>query len=381
MNLSRNAPIYHPFADLFARAIDSITAPLSPGTDRVYRGTARNFLLYLIGTYPHLQSLESLRRDPHVLGWLTHLRSRNPPLAPATYIMRILLLRGVFHELAWMEKLPELAHLLRRDDVPRAPQRMPRPLTAEQDQALQQELLRRNDLAANIFLLLRHTGMRIGEAADLSFDCLHATGPDQWSILVPLGKLKTERLVPVDASVCALVQRLRFFRSLEPLPSDGMLLARTCSKHTLTKKLRQYLQEVSTAAGISTRIVPHQLRHTYATEMLRSGVALPAIIKLLGHRSPDMTMLYLEVAPTDLEREFYRALTQPRYLVPHPTPPAISPRAGLDGVIDSLLYAQHTLEMFRRGLPGNALRHFLDRIANRLCKILSQTRKFATPEK
>src|SRR6202790_76827 len=38
------------------------------------------------------------------------------------------------------------------------------------------------------FLLLRHTGMRIGECVDLSYDCLRSTGPNQWTIHVPLGK-------------------------------------------------------------------------------------------------------------------------------------------------------------------------------------------------
>jgi len=33
---------------VFARAIDSICTPLSPATDRVYRGAARNFLLYRV---------------------------------------------------------------------------------------------------------------------------------------------------------------------------------------------------------------------------------------------------------------------------------------------------------------------------------------------
>ena len=50
--------------------------------------------------------------------------------------------------------------------------------------------------------------------------------PDRWAIHVPLGKLKTERMVPVDSFVCELVQRLRFFRSFDPLPADGRLLAR-----------------------------------------------------------------------------------------------------------------------------------------------------------
>ena len=68
--------------------------------------------------------------------------------------------------------------------------------------------------------------MRIGECADLSYDCLRSTGTGQWAIHVPLGKLKTERMVPVDFFVCELVQRLRFFRFLDPQPADGGLLAR-----------------------------------------------------------------------------------------------------------------------------------------------------------
>ena len=99
-------------------------------------------------------------------------------------------LRSVLTELAWSEQKPELDHLLRPEDVPRLPHRLPRPLTSQQDQQLQQELLRRNDRGANAFLLIRHTGMRIGECADLRCDCLHAIGPDQWTIHIPLGKLK-----------------------------------------------------------------------------------------------------------------------------------------------------------------------------------------------
>jgi integrase len=152
---------------------------------------------------------------------------------------------------------------------------MPRPLTAEQDHALQQELLRRNDLPANLFLLLRHTGMRIGEVVDLSFDCLHSQGPDRWAMLAPLGKLKRERMVPVDAMVCALVHRLRFFRSFEPQPADGRLLARTGDKNTFIRKLRQYFHEATAAAGIESRVVPHQLRH-YAASRTMPHVEVPA---------------------------------------------------------------------------------------------------------
>jgi site-specific recombinase XerD len=102
---------------------------------------------------------------------------------------------------------------------------------------------------------------------------------------VPLGKLKTERMVPVDSFVCESVQRLAFFRSLDLLPADGKLLARPRTKEALVRQLRDYLHQVCHALGLSTRIVPHQLRHTYATEMLRAGVGFPVLMKLLGHTS------------------------------------------------------------------------------------------------
>jgi site-specific recombinase XerD len=116
-----------------------------------------------------------------------------------------------------------------------APAEVPRPLTAPQDQLRQQEFLRRNDLGGNVFLWLRHTGMRVGECADLSCDCLRSTGPEQWAIPVPLGKLKTERMVPVDCFVCEVVQRLAFFRSRDPLPADGRLRARPRTKEALVR--------------------------------------------------------------------------------------------------------------------------------------------------
>ncbi len=53
-------------------------------------------------------------------------------------------------------------------------------------------------------------------------------------------------------------------------------------------------------------------------------------------------------------------------------------RAGLDGLIDSLLAAQHVLEMFRRALPNGTSRRRLDRLSNRLTKILSEARHLGT---
>ena len=113
--------------------------------------------------------------------------------------------------------------------------------------------------------------------------------------------------------------------------------------------------------------------------MLRAGVTFPALMKLLGHTSPEMTMQYLDVALHDLQREFELARSKPRHLVPQPRVSSATLRAGLDGLIDSLLATQHVLEMFRRTLPEGTSRRCLDRLSNRLTKIVIEARKLRTP--
>jgi site-specific recombinase XerD len=370
----RRPPLQHPLAPVFAHAVESLCTALTPSSKRNYDIAVRSFLVYLGTKHPKTTHLEQLRRDPHILGWMAQLRAQNAPLTAATCIGRLFALRTIFHELARTNHLPEMAHLLLREDIPRSPHTLPRPLTPEQDQLLQREFMRRNDLGGNVFLLLRTTGMRIGECADLSYDCLRSTAPNQWAIHVPLGKLKTERMVPIDAFGRDLVQRLRFFRSLDPLPLDGRLLARPGSKIAILVQLRDYLHQVCHSLGLSTHIVPHQFRHTYATEMLRSGVSFPVLMKLLGHVDPSMTMRYVDVALTDLEREFQLARSKPRHLTPQPKTSTAPVRAGLDGLIDALVAAQHLMEMFRRSLTTNARKRLL-RLSVRLIKILAEIKK------
>jgi hypothetical protein len=121
VKLCRYAPLEHPLVQQFQRAIDSLTAALSPASVRQYRAVARCFLIYLGDQHPDIRSLDQLRRDPHILGWFVDLRSQN--LAPAVYTARLLLMRCMLEELTWNAQLPDLAHLIRREDIPRAPQR------------------------------------------------------------------------------------------------------------------------------------------------------------------------------------------------------------------------------------------------------------------
>lgn len=375
--MNRLPPLQHPLTDLFRRAAQSLTTSHHHDAFRLYYCTIRNFLNFLGIHYPQVQSLQQLCRDPHILAWFASLRSHQPPLATITYSIHVSHLRRMFEELAWTEDHPVLTRLVLRQDTPRREYYLPRPLTVDQDKIVQQELLRRDDRNSNALLLLRHTGMRIGECADLSFDCLRLVGTDSWAIHVPLGKLKTDRLVPVDAFVCRLVDRLRLLRSQDPLPADGFLLARPSGRYALIRKLRKFWRDIVTTVGITKRLVPHQLRHSYGTEMARAGVSVPAVMKLLGHVNPEMTMHYLDVSLLDLQREFHLARSQPRHLLPASRLPASinSPQANLTSLLSSLYLAQHVLEMFRRTLPQGPDRDLLDRLANRLTKIASETRK------
>jgi hypothetical protein len=149
----------------------------------------------------------------------------------------------------------------------------------------------------------------------------------------------------------------------------------------LIRRLRAALQDVVAAAGITARIVPHQFRHSYGTEMLRAGVSFAAVMKLLGHKSPHMTLQYLEITQQDLQREFHLARSHPRHSAPSPRISSGSPpHADLASVIESLKAAQHVLEMFRRSLAADSARNLLGRLANRLVKILATVRKLNPPQ-
>jgi integrase len=52
--------------------------------------------------------------------------------------------------------------------------------------------------------------------------------------------------------------------------------------------------------------------------MIRAGMGFAAVMKLLGHTSPRMTMRYVDVTLTDLQREFQLARSKPRHLAPQP---------------------------------------------------------------
>ena len=166
----------------------------------------------------------------------------------------------------------------------------PRPLSPEDDQRLQEELRLTDSLYSNALRLARVTGIRIGECIHLPIDCQRHLGPEQWALHVPLGKLHTERLVPLDSEGLRLLARILELRA-QASParlrkSEGFLLPRVGGRFALFQTLRVALADFAKRARCTdtSPISPHRLRHTWASDTLRRGVSLPALTELMGHK-------------------------------------------------------------------------------------------------
>jgi len=342
----------HPLEEALRARVRLLATTLRPSTAGQYRFTVTLFMAYLRQSFPEVRRANQLHRDPHILGWLEYLWRRvsrsGKPLSASSRAAHLIRLRKLFDLLA-DHAFPPRPGLLFSEDIPRLDQVLPRPLSPEDDVRLMAELQFRNDLPSNALLLVRLTGLRIGEAADLAADCLQHLGGEQWALHVPLGKLHTERWTPVDQEVRALIARLAFLRALPPAAPPEFLLPRPRGRNQLVAQLRAALSEAATQAGIAAHVVPHQLRHTYATSMLRAGVSLPGLMKFLGHRTANMTLRYVEVTQKDLQREFQLARQHPRYLMPLPQPTAVPEPDAADAaaVEQRVTAAMRVLELFR----------------------------------
>jgi site-specific recombinase XerD len=55
---------------------------------------------------------------------------------------------------------------------------------------------------------------------------------------------------------------------------------------------------------------PHRFRHTFASDMIRAGVSLPALMQLMGHAYIQTTLVYVQVTPLEVYQQYARAVAQ-----------------------------------------------------------------------
>ena len=308
-----------PFHQTLKRYLELRATTLRLGTVKQYRSNVLSLIRFLLSQHPEIDSFSKLRRQ-HVEGWLQLLAKGPRPLRNGTRRERIRNLVRFLDDLCdwnWAEAPPP--GLIRLDDFPPSDRYLPRPLPPDVDSALMEALREDGHLLSLGLILARRTGLRVGELCHLELDCLLEDSPGRYSLRVPLGKLRSERVIPIEPETAELIRTIKHLRGERPPgldPDTGRsveaLFPNPWNDFIGTYPFRRKLRSVAKSAGISENVHPHRLRHTYATELVRGGLNLVGVMKLLGHRTIKMTLRYVEVTNEDLGRDYLRAMENAR---------------------------------------------------------------------
>jgi integrase len=281
-----------------------------------------HFGRHLATVDPDLDTLAGLDRQRHIETYLAATATSRTmrgaaPISVGEQRNRIITLGRFLTDITewgWPDAPPR--RLVFSRDIPKQPRALPRYLPADADRRIAEALhASPNRLFADALLLARATGLRVGELCDLELDCVHEI-PDAGAWLkVPLGKLATERMVPLDEATVALIDQIVATRSPGrplPHPKTGrptQFLLTHHGKRICTATLRAELARASETAGLP-KATPHQLRHSWATALINSGCSLQALMLMLGHTSAAMSLRYARLFDATVKADYERALTQ-----------------------------------------------------------------------
>ncbi|MCK8672221.1 tyrosine-type recombinase/integrase [Rhodococcus sp. HM1] len=294
------------------------------------------FADYLTTNHPEVTSLEDLDRS-HIEGFLVWNRTRTwrgqraaagagRIISKAVIQSTVLSVRNLLEDITewgWEQAPPR--RLVFAADVPKLDQPLPRALPPDIDAAVMNAVSQLDDSFARIGLtVLRGAGLRVGELLDLELGSVIDYGPAGTWLKVPLGKLATERMVPLSATTIAALDEWTGGRGIcRPLPhprtgelTDFLFVAhgRRLSQTRLRNGLLAAVEACGLrgAGGAPLVVTPHQLRHTWATELANAGMSLQALMALLGHVTPQMTLRYATLASPTLRDAYDQAMGKMR---------------------------------------------------------------------
>ena len=324
------------------RYLQLVATTLRPGTLAMRADSLIVFFEYLAAAHPQVQRLTQLTRT-HLEGFLiyNHRRpwrgrvARDKPVAASVSKRTIVDVRAFFDDLAiwgWAERPP--ARIVHPGDIPRLDRPLPRALSPDHDRDLMAAVADLNDpFARHGLTILRGTGLRLGELLDLELDCLLDFASHGSWLKVPLGKLGTERTVPLDETTLSALDGWTAQRgsqralpnSRHGQPTDFLFVE---NGHRLSPyRLRRGLADAAAAAGLRGRdgatlnVTPHQLRHTYGTTLVNGGMSLQALMALLGHVTAEMTLRYASLASPTVRAAYDQAMNKARHRLTLPIAP------------------------------------------------------------
>ena len=154
------------------------------------------------------------------------------------------------------------------------------------------------------------TGMRVSELVSVPVENVDL----KMQYLIVMGKGSKERMLPLGRTALKYLERyLNVVRPqlLHNKPDSCKELFVTSWGGPLTRqRVNELLEGYAQSAGITKRVTPHMLRHSFATHLLNNGTDLRVVQELLGHADISTTQIYSHLDMARL-REVYDK-THPR---------------------------------------------------------------------
>lgn len=169
----------------------------------------------------------------------------------------------------------------------RAPQRVPVTLTPEEVTRLLEAV--RNQRDRTTMEIAYATGLRLGEVLHLKVSDIDS---GRMILRVDQGKGKKDRNVMLGP---ALLETLRAYWKRYK-PKDLLFPGKDPRRPVHETLVQRAFTQAKREARIQKRVSFHSLRHSFATQLLESGVNVRTIQSLLGHRSLGTTQRYTHVA-------------------------------------------------------------------------------------
>ena len=143
----------------------------------------------------------------------------------------------------------------------------------------------------DVFVFQCYTGMAYSDAMAFSLDKCQQDG-DRLTYSAPRVKTGVTFYIRVLPKALAIAQK---YGGRLPQVAD-----QTCNAN---------LKTIANVTGITKRLTTHVGRHTFATWMLRNGVPVEHLRKMLGHRRIEQTMRYAKLLPMDVYGQFDKVIT------------------------------------------------------------------------
>lgn len=288
---------------------------VSPHTLDAYRSDLLQLLEFVSppGAEPPLPEAIDLLMLREWMLWLYR-----QPLAAVSIRRKVAAVRGLFQFLQ-REGVAAInvARLLR---LPKAPQKLPVVMTAEQmntllDGVAAGKLERPHPLRDRAMLeILYGCGVRISEMAGLNLDDLDrgsltgrqevpSAAVETW--IRVRGKGKKERQVPLPGIAATALERYLGERPVAR--GERAVFLNHRGRRLGVRGIHGIVKLYATALCGDPSIHPHGFRHAYATHLLAGGADLRAIQELLGHARLSTTQKYTQVSLTDLMKVYDKA--------------------------------------------------------------------------